>query len=223
MKWYSRLYRNQGNLFFGPGSVDWGEQIVLITGGASQSPFTLRPSNHLHRSFWSWGATREHFGSPQCDSYCSRREAYRHRELCVISLNARLAFADQFSDNITYYKCDVSKLEEVEAVAKKVIEEVCHNTPFNEHHINCICRSAIPPYWLTMLASSKGSSSWTSHLKISSSPYPCSLQDRKLSNLRARTFDVNALAHFWTLKTFLPEMIRNKSGHIVSHPHSRQR
>lgn len=35
LKWYSRLYRNQGSLLFGPGSVDWGEQIVLITGGAS--------------------------------------------------------------------------------------------------------------------------------------------------------------------------------------------
>lgn len=27
-------------------------------------------------------------------------------------------------DNITYYQCDVAKWEEVEAVAKKVIEEV---------------------------------------------------------------------------------------------------
>jgi NADP-dependent 3-hydroxy acid dehydrogenase YdfG len=30
-----------------------------------------------------------------------------------------------------------------------------------------------------------------------------------------RTFDVNTLAHFWTLKAFLPEMIREKTGHIV--------
>jgi hypothetical protein len=29
-----------------------------------------------------------------------------------------------FVDNIAYYKCDVTKWEEVEAVAKKVIEEV---------------------------------------------------------------------------------------------------
>jgi hypothetical protein len=33
LKWYSRLYRNQGNLLFGPGPLDWGEQIVLVTGG----------------------------------------------------------------------------------------------------------------------------------------------------------------------------------------------
>jgi len=40
-----------------------------------------------------------------------------------------VALANHFSDNITYYKCDVSNLEEVEAVAKKVIEEVCHYLP----------------------------------------------------------------------------------------------
>lgn len=33
--------------------------------------------------------------------------------------------------------------------------------------------------------------------------------------LHFRTFGVNTLAHFWTLKAFLPEMIKNKAGHIV--------
>lgn len=33
LKWYSRLYRNQGSLLFGPGRFDWGEQVVVITGG----------------------------------------------------------------------------------------------------------------------------------------------------------------------------------------------
>jgi len=31
-----------------------------------------------------------------------------------------------------------------------------------------------------------------------------------------RTFDVNVLAHFWTIKNFLPDMIARKKGHIVS-------
>jgi len=31
-----------------------------------------------------------------------------------------------------------------------------------------------------------------------------------------RTFNVNVLAHFWTIKSFLPEMINNKKGHIVT-------
>lgn len=35
-----------------------------------------------------------------------------------VMLNSRV------KDNITYYKCDVSKWEEVDAVSKKVIQEV---------------------------------------------------------------------------------------------------
>ncbi len=30
------------------------------------------------------------------------------------------------------------------------------------------------------------------------------------------TFKVNVLAHFWTLKAFMPGMIRQRKGHIVS-------
>jgi NAD(P)-dependent dehydrogenase (short-subunit alcohol dehydrogenase family) len=55
-----------------------------------------------------------------------------------------VTFADQFSDNITFYKCDVTKLEEVEAVAKKVIEEVCHNAPFDARHIDRIFQIGHP-------------------------------------------------------------------------------
>lgn len=32
-----------------------------------------------------------------------------------------------------------------------------------------------------------------------------------------RTFAVNTLSHFWTLKAFLPGMIKQKAGHIVSY------
>lgn len=35
VKWYSRLYRNQGSLIFAPSRLDWSEQIVVLTGGAS--------------------------------------------------------------------------------------------------------------------------------------------------------------------------------------------
>nr|XP_022346208.1 epidermal retinol dehydrogenase 2-like [Crassostrea virginica] len=31
-----------------------------------------------------------------------------------------------------------------------------------------------------------------------------------------RTFDVNLLAHFWTVKCFLPSMLKNNHGHIVN-------
>jgi len=31
-----------------------------------------------------------------------------------------------------------------------------------------------------------------------------------------RTFDVNVMAHFWTIRNFLPDMIARKKGHIVT-------
>ena len=31
-----------------------------------------------------------------------------------------------------------------------------------------------------------------------------------------RSMDVNAMAHFWTVRAFLPDMIRQNSGHIVT-------
>merc|ERR1711934_850768 len=31
-----------------------------------------------------------------------------------------------------------------------------------------------------------------------------------------RTFQVNVFAQFWTMKSFMPDMIKNKSGHIVN-------
>ena len=38
------------------------------------------------------------------------------------------------------------------------------------------------------------------------------LADEKIE----RTFDINTLAHFWTAKAFLPDMIKRNSGHIVT-------
>jgi len=41
-----------------------------------------------------------------------------------------------------------------------------------------------------------------------------SLVDLSENEIR-RTMDVNVMAHFWTLKEFLPDMIKRRSGHIV--------
>jgi hypothetical protein len=46
-KWCSRLYRNQGSLFFAPAPLDWGEQIIVVTGGE----FTCEHSLALIGSF----------------------------------------------------------------------------------------------------------------------------------------------------------------------------
>lgn len=38
------------------------------------------------------------------------------------------------------------------------------------------------------------------------------LPDKVIEN----TFAVNILAHFWTIKAFLPDMVRQKRGHVVT-------
>jgi hypothetical protein len=40
------LYRNQASILFGPPPLDWGEQVVVITGGAFRL-FFLSPSGTL--------------------------------------------------------------------------------------------------------------------------------------------------------------------------------
>ncbi|KAI0307095.1 retinal short-chain dehydrogenase/reductase [Multifurca ochricompacta] len=149
LKWYARLYRNQGSLLFGPGAVDWGEQIVLITGGASGVGELLANTLAV-------------------------------RNVTVVVLDIKPIVTENY--NITYYKCDITKWEEVEAVAKKVIEEVGHPT---------------------VLVNNAGVVQGKLILDLSP-------EDVK------QTFNVNTLAHFWTLKAFLPEMIKNKSGHVVT-------
>ncbi|KAF4575144.1 hypothetical protein EYR36_006500 [Pleurotus pulmonarius] len=149
LKWYSRLYRNQGNLLFGPGRFDWGEQIVVITGGSSGIGELL--ANTL---------------------------AVRNVNVVVLDVNP----IQTENYNITYYKCDVSKWEEVEAVSKQIIEEIGQPT---------------------VLVNNAGVVQGKLILDLSP-------EDVK------QTFHVNTLAHFWTLKAFLPGMIEAKSGHIFT-------
>lgn len=149
LKWYSRLYRNQGSLLFRPGRFDWGEQIILITGGASGIGELLANTLAV-------------------------------RNVTVVVLDVNPIVTENY--NITYYKCDVSQWEEVEAISKKIIEEIGHPT---------------------VLINNAGV-----------------VQGKLLVDLTPadvkQTFGVNTLAHFWTLKAFLPEMIKQKTGHIVT-------
>ena len=54
LKWYSRLYRNQGSLLFGPGPLDWGEQIVVVTGGTYSAQ---HQNNEIANLFFLPGAS----------------------------------------------------------------------------------------------------------------------------------------------------------------------
>ncbi|PPQ77662.1 hypothetical protein CVT25_011097 [Psilocybe cyanescens] len=91
IKWYSRLYRNQGSFILRPNRLEWSDQIVVVTGGASGIGELL--ANTL---------------------------AVRNVTVVVLDINPIVTE----NYNIAYYKCDVSKWEEVEAVSKKIYEEI---------------------------------------------------------------------------------------------------
>ncbi|KAG5728470.1 Short-chain dehydrogenase/reductase family 16C member 6 [Termitomyces sp. T112] len=149
IRWCSRLYRNQRSLFFGPSQFDWGEQIVVITGGSSGVGELLANTLAV-------------------------------RNVTVVVLDIEPIVTENY--NITYYKCDVSQWEEVEAVSKKVIEEIGEPT---------------------ILVNNAGVVQGKLILDLT----PADIH---------QTFSVNTLAHFWTLKAFLPTMIKNETGHIVT-------
>ncbi|KAH8118472.1 retinal short-chain dehydrogenase/reductase [Phellopilus nigrolimitatus] len=149
LKWLSRLYRNGGSLLFAPKRLDWGEQTVVITGGASGIGELIANTLAV-------------------------------RNVTTIVLDVKPIVTENY--NITYYKCDVSKWEEVEEVSKKIVEEIGHPT---------------------VLINNAGVVQ--GKLLLDLSP-----EDVK------QTFDVNVLAQFWTLKAFLPEMIKQKTGHIIT-------
>ncbi|TRM68197.1 hypothetical protein BD626DRAFT_450552 [Schizophyllum amplum] len=149
IKWSSTLYRNQGSFLFGPPPLDWGEQVVLITGGSSGIGELLANTLAV-------------------------------RNVNVVVLDVQPIATDHY--NISYYKCDVSKWEEVEAVAKTVIEEIGQPT---------------------IIVNNAGIVQAKLILDLS----PAEIE---------RTFAVNTLSHFWTLKAFLPGMIEQKTGHVIT-------
>jgi short-subunit dehydrogenase len=149
LKWLSELWRNQGSLFFGPGRFQWGDQIVVVTGGSSGIGELLANTLAV-------------------------------RNVPVVVLDKERIISE--NHNIIYYKCDVSKWEEVEAVAKKISEEI--GDP-------------------TVLVNNAGVVQGKLVLDLT----PKQIQE---------TFNVNTLAHFWTLKAFLPAMIKNNAGHIIT-------
>ncbi|TDL29814.1 retinal short-chain dehydrogenase/reductase [Rickenella mellea] len=149
LKWFSQVYRNGWSLLFAPPRFDWGEQIVVVTGGSSGIGELIANTLAV-------------------------------RNVTVIVLDVNPIITENY--NITYYKCDVSNWDEVHAVSQKIVEEIGHPT---------------------VLINNAGVVQ--GKLLLDLSP-----EDVK------QTFDVNVLAHFWTLKAFLPEMIKQKVGHIVT-------
>jgi len=102
------------------------------------------------------------------------------RNVTVVVLDVKPIVTENY--NIAYYKCDVSKWEEVEAISKQIVEELGHPT---------------------MLINNAG----VVQGKL--------LLDLKPEDIQ-QTFGVNTIAQYYTLKAFLPDMIENKKGHIIT-------
>ncbi|CAH0019820.1 unnamed protein product [Clonostachys rhizophaga] len=90
------------------------------------------------------------------------------------------AFKDQ--PRILFYKCDITKPDDVAAAAKEIRTSISHPTILINNA--GICR-------------------------------PCRILDASAEGL-LQTFSVNTLAHWFTVQQFLPDMIKNNKGHIVT-------
>jgi len=87
-------------------------------------------------------------------------------------------------------KCDLSKKSDVYLVAEKT---------------KALVKSRLgdEKAYVTMLVNNAGVVTGKNFLECSDS-------------LNELTMDVNTSSHFWTIKTFLPEMLKNDHGHIVT-------
>ncbi|KAG0374935.1 hypothetical protein BGX24_009739 [Mortierella sp. AD032] len=139
------------------GKVDWEDEVVLITGGASGTGYLL-----------------------------AEMLAIRHITVVVLDVHpvktARELTPFVQSNNRHSYICDVSDPEDIARVAKEIREDVGEPT---------------------ILVNNAGIINGRSILDLS-------IEEIK------RTMNVNYLGQAWTIKEFLPDMIKNNHGHIIT-------
>lgn len=98
---------------------------MVITGGTFYKPTDFLEFSIINRIIWNGRITSKYACGAQCKCGCSRHKANPNGKLCALDLISRVGHSSSSAlDNITYYKCDVSNWGEVEAVSKKVTEEV---------------------------------------------------------------------------------------------------
>lgn len=111
-----------------------------------------------------------------------------------------------YIENVYYFYCDVSDATQVSRVASQIVEKV-----------NLISPSY--PYYHTILTSVLLITFQIGHptilINIAGIVAGKTILDLSERDIR-RGVDVNLLAHFWTVKAFLPEMVRRDHGHVVT-------
>jgi len=149
IRFSSQIWRNGGSFLLSPPRFDWGEQIVLITGGASGVGALLANTLAV-------------------------------RNVSVVVLDVKPLITENY--NIYSYICDVSNWADLLAARKKIAEEVGNPT---------------------VIINNAGV-----------------VQGKLLLDLTSedlqQTFGVNVIAQFLVLKAFLPDMIKQNAGHVIT-------
>ena len=143
-------------------------------------------------------------------------ETYGMRNANIAVLDTKKV-DDEVSENtgVLYYECDVSDAKQVEAAAAQIVEDVS---------ISLLGRIA-----LDTDNRSSGPQPFSSTMQASCSPSRSSIRLRRKwrgmhkasptwtsADTPNRTFRVNTLAHFNTLRTFVPHMLKEGRGTIVT-------
>lgn len=120
---------------------------MLITGGTSRGPMNPLQFSAINRIIWNGRAASEYSCGAQRKRGGSRHKANPNGKLYTLGLILQLGHSlSSAPDSITYYKCDVSKWEEVEAISKKVVEEVSIHWLYHRPPNLQLCLGWLPDY-----------------------------------------------------------------------------
>lgn len=149
----SELGQNNFRLRSEKHRYDWPNEIAVVTGAASG------------------------FGR-----LISEGLAAKGIRVMALDLHASLPADMPSNEKISYYKCDITSAEAVNAVADAIRSD--HGNP------SILVNNAGIAFDSTIMTTSP------EHLR--------------------RIFDVNALSHWFTVQAFLPAMVKQRKGHVVT-------
>ena len=166
--------------------VDLDREVIVITGGASGLGLLIA-------------------------------EVYGLRGASVAVLDVRDMEGE--SRGVEFYRCDVGDRAQVEQAAKAIEADV--GPSMTKLGLTVLTTPAIKLGTPTILVNNAGIVNGKSLLELSPeqierSVYPGNARRPILLTRRRRNFRVNVLSHFHTIQTFLPGMLRQERGTIVT-------
>ena len=148
--------------------------------GIAENNFRLRPE--AHRYDWPNEVAVVTGAASGFGALMAKGLAAKGVNVMAVDIKAELPSDMKSNGKIHYYKCDITKREDVMSLAEQIRKE--HGDP-------------------SVLINNAGVG--FSHSVLDVTEYGLN-----------KTFEVNILSHYWTIQAFLPDMIKNKKGHIVA-------